>query len=464
MKTKFFWLITISVIVFIALSSIQGYLIYNTYTLKRNAFIKQTKDRISKIDYNQELESIVDFWGEELKNQIGDYKNQRITKKELLQHIKLKADTLNDQYYEIYKGELYDKKLGYVLNYKKAIKSIVIFGEENDTIFPLNEERAFRLFGAEFPNEKAISVNSSRTFSQFSFLDQTGVEDTTQQYNLEVKAQDLIQIVDEKSIVFKRMAGLMVGSVIIFMAMVGLFYYSLRTLIKQKKINTIKTDFINNITHELKTPLATLGIATKSLKVKEIMDNPEAITNSLAIIDRQNDRIQKLIDQVMSNSLSAENIPFQRTRVLVRPYLEEVLNDFKLGIQHRNISIKTNFFPNKVVLQLDKFHFTTALFNLLDNAVKYSEDLVEINLKTSVKDNYYTISIQDHGIGIPRTAQKNLFNKFYRVQQGNVYSQKGLGLGLYYTHQVIKAHDGEILVESELGKGSTFSIKIPMGR
>ena len=463
-KTRFFWLITVSVMVFIALSSIQGYLIYNTYILKRNAFIKQTKDRISKIDYNQELESIVDFWGEELKNQIADYKNQRITKKELLHQIKLKADTLNNHYYEIYKRELYDKKLGYVLNYKKAIKSIVIFGEGNDTIFPLNEERAFRLFGAEFPNEKAISVNNSRTFSQFDFLDQTGGEITTQQYNLEVKAQDLIQIIDEKSIVFKQMAGLMVGSAIIFMAMVGLFYYSLRTLIKQKKINAIKTDFINNITHELKTPLATLGIATKSLKVKEIQDNPEAITNSLAIIDRQNDRIQKLIDQVMSNSLNAENIPLQRIPVLVHPYLEEVLNDFKLGIQHRKISVKTNFFRNKVVLQLDKFHFTTALFNLLDNAVKYSEDLVDINVITTVKSNYYTISIQDRGIGIPKTAQKNLFDKFYRVQRGNVYSQKGLGLGLYYTQQVIKAHDGEISVESEPGKGSIFFIKIPLSR
>lgn len=464
MKTKFFWLITVSIVVFLALSSIQGYLIYNTYTLKRNAFIDKTRDRILKIDYNQELDSIVDSWGEELKNQIADYKNHRISKKELLYRIKIKADTLNDQYYKVYKRELHSRKLGYELNYKKNIKSIVIFGKENDTIFPLKKDESFRLFGADFTNDKANSVSVSRTFSQFEYVDQTGNDIITQQYNLEVKAQDIMQIIDEKSIVFRQMAGLLIGSLIIFLAMVGLFYYSLKTLIKQKKINAIKTDFINNITHELKTPLATLGIATKGLKIKEIQGDPEAIKHSLTIIDRQNDRIQKLIDQVMSNSLNAENIPLQRTQVLARPYLEEVLEDFKMGLQHQNVLIKTDFFPKKVFLSLDKFYFTTALFNLLDNAVKYSEDPIEITIKTAVDRNQFTIAIQDHGMGISKTAQKNLFDKFYRVPQGDVYQQKGLGLGLYYTEQIVNAHEGEVSVDSELGKGSTFLIKIPLYR
>jgi len=464
MRTKFFWLITISVMVFLALSSIQGYLIFNTYTLKRNAFIEQTRDRISKIDYNKELDSISDTWGEELKNQIGDYKNHRISKEELLDRIKLKADTLNEQYYKIYKRELQNREMGYALNYKKNILSIVIFGKENDTIFPLKKGESFRLFGADFSNSKANSLNMSRSFSQYDFIDQTGDDITTQQYNLEVKAQDLMQIIDEKGILLKQMASLLIGSLIIFLAMVGLFYYSLMTLMKQKKINTIKTDFINNITHELKTPLATLGIATKSLKVIEIRNNPEAIDHSLAIIDRQNDRIQKLIDQVMSNSLDAENIPLQRTQILMRPYLEEVVEDFNIGLQNREISIRTDFFPKKVLLRLDKFYFTTALLNLLDNAVKYSYDMVDISVTTALEENWFSIAIQDRGIGISKIVQKNLFDKFYRVPQGDLYQQKGLGLGLYYTEQIVKLHGGEILIKSELGKGSTFLIKIPIYR
>lgn len=464
MKTKFFWLITVSVMVFLALSSIQSYLIYNTYTLKRNAFIDQTRDRILKIDYNQELDTIVDSWGEELKNQIADYKNHRITKKELLYRIKLKADTLNDKYYQVYKRELKNKKLDYALNYKKNIKSIVIFGKENDTIFPLKRDDSFRLFGADFPDKNANSVSVSRTFSQNDYIDQTEDEISTQQYNLEVKAQDLMQIIDEKNIIFKQMVGLLIGSVIMFFAMVGLFYYSLKTLFKQKKINTIKTDFINNITHELKTPLATLGIATKGLKVKEIKDNPEAIAHSLKIIDRQNDRIQKLIDQVMSKTLNAENIPLQRTQILMRPYLKEVVEDFKMGLQQQKVNLKTDFFRKEILLRLDTFYFTTALFNLLDNAVKYSEDPIGISVKTTVDRNQFIIAIKDQGIGISKKAQKNLFDKFYRVSQGDVYQNKGLGLGLYYTEQIIKAHQGEISVESEPGKGSTFLIKIPLDR
>lgn len=464
MKTKFFWLVTVSIIVLIALSSIQGYLIYNTYTLKRNAFIGQTRDQILKIDYKQELELIFDNWSEELKNQIADYKNNRITKNELLHQIKLKANTLNEQYYQTYKRELLSRKLDYTINYKKKIKSIVIFGKENDTLFPLKEEGSFRLFGADFPDQEANSVSVSRTFSQNEFIDQTGDEIIAQQYNLEIKAQNLMQIADEKSIVFKQMAGLMTGSIIIFLAMVSLFYYSFKILIKQKKINAIKTDFINNITHELKTPLATLGIATKSLKVKEIKDNPGAIANSLAIIDRQNDRIQKLIDQVMSNSLSSENIVLQRTKVMPHFYLKELLQDFKIGLHNLEIFIESDFYPKPIVLQLDKFYFTTALLNLLDNAVKYSECPVKIKIKTAVYQNHFTIMIQDHGIGIPKNAQKYLFDKFYRVSQGDVYSQKGLGLGLYYTQQVIKAHGGKISIKSELGKGSVFLIKIPLER
>ncbi len=464
MKTKFFWLITVSVMVFLALSSIQGYLIYNTYTLKRNAFIDQTRDSILKIDYNQELDTIVDFWGEELKNQIADYKNQRITKKELLYRIQLKANTLNDKYYQIYKRELKNKKLDYALNYKKNIKSIVIFGKENDTLFPLKKDDSFRLFGADFPDKNANSVSVSRTFSQYDYIDQTEDEISTQQYNLEIKAQDLMQIIDEKNIIFKQMAGLLIGSIIIFLAMVGLFYYSLKTLLKQKKINTIKTDFINNITHELKTPLATLGIATKGLKLKEIKDNPEAIAHSLTVIDRQNDRIQKLIDQVMSKSLNAENIPLKRTQIFARPYLEEVLEDFKMSLQQQKVSLKTDFFPKKILLRLDTFYFTIALFNLLENAVKYSEDPIEISVKTIVDRDQFIIAIKDQGIGISKKAQKSLFDKFYRVSQGDVYQNKGLGLGLYYTEQIVKAHQGEISVESEPGKGSTFLIKIPLDR
>lgn len=461
MKLKITWLILISIAAFLALSTIQGYLIYNTYTLKRKAFIEDTRSRILNIDYNQELDSIINNWDDELKNQIADYKNHRSTNQEILYWLQQKADTLNKDYYRIYQKELKDKKLGYSVNYKKNIESIVIFGEENDTLFPQKKGQTFKMFGNDFPNEKANSVSVSRTFSQYDYLDQTEDKITTKHYNLEIRFKDMMQIVDEKSIVLNQMLGLLVGSVFLFLVMLGLFYYSLKSLITQKKISTVKTDFINNITHELKTPLATLGIATKSLKNEHILKHPEAFTNSLHIIDRQNERIQKLIDQVMHSSLEAGHLQLDRQPINASSYLNRVVEDFKLSQTKEELTLTTSFEKETPPLFIDEFYFTTALFNLLDNAVKYNEGDIHIKLSTKQIENYFFIEISDNGLGIPKAAQKQIFEKFYRVSQGNLHTHQGLGLGLYYTQQIVTAHQGTLEVKSDVEKGSRFIIKIP---
>ena len=464
MKPKITWLVFISIIAFIALSGIQGYLIYNTYTLKRNAFIETTRSKILSIDYDQELDSIVDTWQEDLKNQIADYKNKRTTKKEMLDWLQQKADSLNKDYYRIYQEQLTDKKLGYSVNYKKNIVSVVIFDNTNDTIFPIEEKETFKLFGNDFPNAKANSVSVTRTFSQYDYIDQTEGGITTQHYNLEIKFKDLMYIEDKNNIVFKQMLGLLIGSLFLFLVMLGLFYYSLKSLITQKKLSTVKTDFINNITHELKTPLATLGIATKSLKNQQILNKPEALENSLAIIERQNERIQKLIDQVMTNSLTAEHLKLKLQSLEIISFLKQLSEDFSISVTDKQLSLEASFQQEPVYVAIDKFYFSTAILNVLDNAVKYSKGEVNISLSTLTDKGFFILKIKDQGIGIPKAAQHYLFDKFYRVSQGNLQSNQGLGLGLYYTQQIILAHGGVLSVESEQGKGSTFIIKIPMER
>ncbi|MDR6300992.1 sensor histidine kinase [Mesonia maritima] len=461
MKLKVTWLIVISVIAFIALSVIQGYLIYNTYTLKRNAFIQNTRSEILNIDYNKHLDSIVDTWEETLKNQIADYKNKRTTKQIVLNKLRQKADSLNSNYYNLYKEELAHKDLGYAVSYKKNIESIVIFDKENDTIFPLAEQTNFKLFGNDFQNSKANSVSVSRTFSQYDYIDQTENKINTQHYNLEIKFKDLMYIKDKNSIVFKQMLGLLIGSLFLFVVMLGLFYYSLKSLMAQKKISAVKTDFINNITHELKTPLATLGIATKSLKNQQILSKPETLQNSLAIIDRQNERIQKLIDQVMTNSLKAQHLKLALKNVEIIPFLNHIVEDFKLSVEAKPLQIAIAFNHQEKELKIDPFYFSTAIFNLLDNAVKYSKEKAKIKITTDYNNNCFFLVIKDEGIGIPKKEQQHLFEKFYRVSSSNLQANQGLGLGLYYTQQIILAHQGTIKVKSEKSKGSTFTIKIP---
>ena len=318
------------------------------------------------------------------------------------------------------------------------------------------------VLGEAFTDANSHKIKSSRTFTEFEFVEKMNDSVFVNTIDLEIKTKDVILITDWKSIVFRRMATLLITSVLLFLFVIGLLYYSIKNLINQKKITEIKTDFINNITHELKTPLATLSVASKTLKNTEIRNSAEAFENTLNIVDRQNTRLQKLIDQVLTNSLSAKDIVLSKDAIVDTEYFNDLIADFKLSTQQRELSIVNNVCSQEVLLRIDTFHFTTALLNIFENAVKYGNDQTEIIIETSLKNNEYTINISDNGQGIAAKDQSQIFDKFYRVSHGNVHDVKGLGLGLYYTNQIVNAHQGKITVQSELQQGTRFTITIPI--
>ncbi|WP_298507671.1 HAMP domain-containing sensor histidine kinase [uncultured Kordia sp.] len=464
MKNKITILIIASIATVIALSGIQAYLVESAYQLKKTAFLQETNDAISDIDNHPELDSLMDVLAEDLRDNLGDYKNERITKPEVIQKLRIKSDSINIPYMQRYDKELKTIDLGYKIRYKREISSVVLFnGKQTDTIFPIPTIKDGAILGEKFDNKDSHTIKTSRTFTEFSYY-VTGENDSiySKALDVEIKTKDIILITDWKSIVFRRLATLLVCAVLLFLFVVGLFYYSIKTLINQKKITEVKTDFINNITHELKTPLATLGVASKSLKNKEIRNSAEAFDHTLNIVDRQNTRLQKLIDQVLTNSLSANDIVLSKDTVVDNEYFEDLIADFKLSTQQRHLSIINNVCAEEVLLRIDTFHFTTALFNILENAVKYGNDQTEIIIETSLKGNEYKIEITDNGVGIATEDIAQIFDKFYRVSHGNVHNVKGLGLGLYYTSQIVNAHKGKISVQSELEKGTTFIILIPI--
>ena len=285
-----------------------------------------------------------------------------------------------------------------------------------------------------------------------------------QQFYLRFETTDYMNINGWKKIVLKRMYGIFAIALSLFLFVFGLLYYSIKNLIKQKKIADVKTDFVNNITHELKTPLATLTLATKMLSNNTVKQNEIVLNQTVQTIERQNKRLQKLIDQVLDNSLGYQEIKLKKEEVKINDYLNTVLDDFLLSVKDKNVSIKRDFTKSNIqnltsnILKIDKFYFTTAILNILENAVKYNGNEIKIN--SQIKDKF-TLSIKDNGIGISKKEQKNLFEKFYRVANKDVHNVKGLGLGLYYTNQIIKAHSGEIKVNSEEQKGTEFVIEIP---
>lgn len=463
MKNKITILIFASVLGLIALSSIQAYLISNTYKLKKSAFIEETKKALDGIHNKNELDSLDNVWQDDFRNLLNDYKSNRISKNEILNRFFIKADSLNVLHEKFYKKELKRINLGYDVGFKKKLKSVIIIdGDNRDSIYPLKSNSKNKIFGEDFGKNEAYSINLSTWYTESEYIHQKNGEIVTDTYNLEIKDQNYIQIKDWKNIVYGRMASLFFGSLLLFLLVIGLMYYSIKNLITQKKIAEIKTDFINNITHELKTPLATLSIATKSLKNKTIKANSEAFSNTINIVERQNERLQKLIDQVMTNSLSNQDIVLNKEQVVDNIYFNNIVEDFKLSKQHNGLIIKNEIYTPEILLRLDKFHFATAIINILENAIKYSTEPTVITFKTQLKNGNYCLTISDNGIGIPDKNQEHLFDKFYRVSDGNLHDVKGLGLGLYYTNQIVKAHNGTITVNSELKKGSTFTIKIPV--
>jgi signal transduction histidine kinase len=179
------------------------------------------------------------------------------------------------------------------------------------------------------------------------------------------------------------------------------------------------------------------------------------------IIERQNKRLQNLIDQVLNNSLGYQEIELKKEQVNSSDYLNTILDDFMLSTNEKNIKVNKAIELTDKKVAIDKFFFTTALFNVLENAVKYSHDAVEIDFSSSV-NNTFKVSIQDSGIGIAIKDQKLLFDKFFRAGDKEIHNVKGLGLGLYYTNQIVKAHGGSIEVKSIEEKGTTFTIEIPV--
>ena len=460
MSKKIIVLIITSIIGLIGLSLIQGYLIKNTYSLKKNFFVEKAKKRVGKFDaHNSPLDSIQDILGDVFIQDLDRYHLQEINKKKLLNRLRVIIDSLNPSFIKEFDKKIASKKLPYNLKYHKTLKSIIIRkGIKADTIFKASKEKQFKLLGYKFKNNPDLTVGNSAWETERSFKKEWKGEIKEGNYHLFFESQNDINIDDFETIVFSEMKGLLLLSVFIFVFVIGVLFYSIKNLITQKKIADIKTDFINNITHEFKTPLATLSLATKMLRKQE---NENLTTNStINTIERQNIRLQKLIDQVLNNSLGYKEITLKKESLLIKEYINTILNDFQITLKEENIQLQREILNTNETIFVDNFYMTTAILNILENAVKYGGNV--INIKACIEEKKLLISITDNGIGVSKKQLKYIFDKFFRAENKEIHNVKGLGLGLYYSNQIIKAHEGVIFAESEKEKSTTFKIHIPL--
>jgi len=270
-----------------------------------------------------------------------------------------------------------------------------------------------------------------------------------------------IDFSDKQRVVWEETSLSLAMAILSILIVVIIFIITYRNLMEERRLSNLKTDFINNMTHELKTPLSTITVAGKTLEMPQIRSNDAKILETAKLIGKQSIHLNQLINMILEISMW-ERTQFQLDKKIVK--IEEIMNDvvdsFKSG-GGNNASINQKYNFKGAEIDLDVVYFTTLINNLLSNAVKYSDKEPIINIEGFTEGNTVCIKVVDNGIGINRIDQKHIFDKFYRASTGNIHKFKGLGLGLYYVKKIAEAHGGDVTVSSRPGKGSTFTIILP---
>ena len=268
---------------------------------------------------------------------------------------------------------------------------------------------------------------------------------------------------EKRKEVFGEILGMAILSIIFTSVIILAYASALSQIFKQRQISQIKSDFINNMTHEFKTPIATINLALDAMKNPMVADNKEFITKYMKMIRDENRRMHAQVENVLRISkLEKNELDLPKERVKLHDLVEEAVGHVSLIVEDRGGYVKTHFGALKSSILANSHHMINVITNVLDNAIKYSEDAPKIDIYTENVKNSIILKVRDQGIGMSKSVQKRIFEKFYREHTGDIHNVKGHGLGLSYVKRILDDHDADIYVESEKGKGSTFVIKVQL--
>ena len=275
--------------------------------------------------------------------------------------------------------------------------------------------------------------------------------------------QMILVIPNIRNSILGQLRWLMMGAILFTLIICSAFFVTVRALLKQKKTSEIKNDFINNMTHEFKTPLATISLAIDAMRNEKVLQDREKMGYFSNIIKEENKRMNKQVETILQASLlERQEIQLNKVPMHVHQVIHGVLENFRLQLEDRNASTVLELNAIEDLIEADEVHFTNLVSNLVDNAVKYSKENLAIKITTTNTIRHIQIRIEDNGIGMNKETQKRIFEKFYRAHTGNVHNVKGFGLGLSYVKTMVDAHGGKIKVDSVPGKGTVFAIDMPL--
>ena len=268
---------------------------------------------------------------------------------------------------------------------------------------------------------------------------------------------------ENNSYIIRKLSWIIAGSILFTIIIISAFALTVRQMFTQKKLSEIKSDFINNMTHELKTPLATISLAIDALTNEKVIHDTDKIRYYSGMIKDENRRMNKQVEKILQAArIERQEIKLNLQTLNAHDIIHKVADNLSLQIQEKQGTLTLKLAAQKHVINADDVHFSNIIFNLLDNAIKYSKDQPRIEVETLNQSGMLAIRVKDNGIGMNKETQARVFEKFYRAHTGNLHNVKGFGLGLSYVKALVEAHGGKVKVESTQGKGSTFAVYFPL--
>jgi len=474
MRNSIVTYIILAAVSFLILSIVQLYLIYNTYELKNERYYFEEKNLIKEA-YRESItndklfpggQQIIDsFIYRNMQRLEFLYKTNRqqfdLLKEKMVDSIALdlaEKESLCDFLCQYKKKKAIDDSLEYAL----MIESLDIRFADKPYVSIYSKNQKYKFIEEDMQEKNGLRIGGG--LEQLNKQNEVTAITVSSPlpYTYRMSFSLHVEPVNRGKMILGQM-GLIFGlSLLSVIIIVSLFFVTFRNWLRQRKLSEMKSDFINNITHEFHTPIAAIIVANKSLQNEKIVESRENIRPLTEVIQRQSDRLKILIGQVL-DVVSVNKINLNKKEHSVHHLLEEILLDYRLNLADTNIKMSFNKQAVKDVADLDQFYFTTMLLNIFDNALKYNEnEIKEITVTTLNEKNNLQIIITDNGIGMQEEVMKHIFDKFYRGKDYGDQKAKGLGLGLYYVKQCVDAHKWKIEVKSKPGEGSTFIITIPI--
>jgi len=442
MKSRFF--IGLSALALLVLIVVQYIIITNTYRTKKEQFdtrfgkiVGEAISKFSSMDYNYDFDSVLFLLDDRA-----------------LEFLYESKDTLGRT-----PGEVFQEILN---QYREPEYFIGDFlhkaGEDPEFTYHLQVDKLYLVdVGFRqlvYPNGLQLPRAPASALLAGSFTHESNF------FNISYSIH--IDFVNRSKLILREMWLILVLDLFTLILVFTVFILTLRNMLQQKRLSEMKSDFINNMTHELKTPLSTISVASSSLGNRVIIENPERVEELSGLIKRQNKHLSELIDRILDiNIWEKDQVRLKPEHLQLEGWTRQLVNGFQLEHGENSPEIHMDIQLNQSTHLLDEIHMSTVLNNLLSNAVRYGSNPCRIELKMKDSDDYLWITVSDNGPGIKKEDQKHLFEKFYRGEEAKQRVVRGLGLGLYYVKQIVEAHGGTIGVQSKSGEGTTFHIKIP---